>query len=151
MNLLHLRLTVFVLYFYKFLTLAAFIQEVRSNPMNPFQIRPSFTPRLVKQTCHCHYCKSIFVACSNLSQKVILNQLRQEVGGVKGVGGGGGQCSVISQTSRAGIFVSFCFFNSCLIFYPPSSAPVPPLPPLVQVLLASTMTVWRHWILSKLL
>ena len=33
-------------------------------------------------------------------------------------------------------FVFFFLFNFCFIFYPPSLAPVPPLPPLVQVLLA---------------
>ena len=32
-------------------------------------------------------------------------------------------------------FVFFFLFNFCFIFYPPSLAPVPPLPPLVQVLL----------------
>lgn len=50
-----------------------------------------------------------------------------------------------------GEFCFVLFFNFCFIFYPPSPAPVPPLPPLVQVLLASTMTAWRHRILKKLL
>ena len=35
MNLLHLRLTVIILYFYKFLTLAILIYGVRSNPPSP--------------------------------------------------------------------------------------------------------------------
>lgn len=40
MNLLRLKLTVFILYFYMFLTSAVLIQGVQMNPLNPCQICP---------------------------------------------------------------------------------------------------------------
>ena len=133
MNLLHLRLTVFVLYFYKFLTLAAFIQEVRSNPLNPFQIRPSYTPRLVKQTCHCRYCTSIFVACSNISQKVTHSLLIQLITarGKWGQGGGGlvfGNFADFAVGDFCFVLFRFFFLISVLFFIP---RPLPPFLPFL--------------------
>ena len=40
MNLLRLKLTVFILYFYKFFTSAVLSQRVRTNPLSPCQICP---------------------------------------------------------------------------------------------------------------